>query len=60
VGFAPRLRLGTPLPAIARIERSRFAREEEATMGFEPMIGVLQDPTVATFRTFARLSPDSV
>jgi len=27
-------RLGTPLPAIARIERSRFAREEEATVGF--------------------------
>jgi len=29
-------------------------------MGFEPMIGVLQDPTVATFGTLARLWPDSV
>jgi len=32
----------------------------EATMGFEPMIRVLQDPTLATFGTLARLSPDSV
>jgi hypothetical protein len=31
----------------------------EATMGFEPMIRVLQDPTAA-IQTLARLSPDSV
>jgi hypothetical protein len=31
----------------------------EATMGFEPMIRVLQDPTVA-IQTLARLSSDSV
>jgi hypothetical protein len=29
-------------------------------MGFEPMIGVLQDPTQATFGTLARLWRDSV
>jgi hypothetical protein len=31
----------------------------EATMGFEPMIRVLQDPTAAK-RNLARLWPDSV
>ena len=33
---------------------------QEATMGFEPMIRVLQDPARATAGTLARLSPDSV
>jgi len=39
-------RLGTLLPAVGRMERSRFAREEEATMGFAPPLccGVLRDP----------------
>jgi hypothetical protein len=32
----------------------------EATMGFEPMIGVLQNLTQATFGTLARLWPDPV
>ena len=32
---------------------------QEATMGFEPMIRVLQDPTVAK-KNLARLWPDSV
>jgi hypothetical protein len=59
MGFAPPLRLGTPPPAIAGIERSSLAREVEATMGFEPMIRVLQDPTVAN-QTLARLLPNPV
>ncbi len=29
-------------------------------MGFEPMISVLQNPTVATIGTLARLLPDPV
>jgi hypothetical protein len=32
---------------------------QEATMGFEPMIRLLQDPTQA-IQTLARLSPNSV
>jgi hypothetical protein len=47
VGFAlafPRLRLGTPLPAIRRIERSLLARAEEATVGFEPTHGGVAGP----------------
>ena len=34
--------------------------DQEATMGFEPIIWVLQDPTLATFGTLARLLPDPV
>jgi hypothetical protein len=59
MGFAPRLRLGTPLPAIGRIEKSGLARAGEGTMGYEPMVGVLQDPAPAN-QALTRLSPDSV
>ena len=50
---------GSPEIRETLIQPFAMPLNQEATMGFEPMIRVLQNPTQA-IRTLARLWPDSV